>query len=183
MKYKKYIIFISIISLIFYCRHQVINHDIPIANIEFVKIEKENGIDGYYNLFFTSDIELTDNLRKEHTGGRIDCFFKNKKIKESDYINYKGYFLSSVGDPKLKSKATKYNYVISTSFERKGYDNISSNLDDEEKLVLKGVSNLLNKDPKCISCIATAVTMYGMPKRYISNTMYIPKENIKTIME
>ncbi|WP_157578305.1 hypothetical protein, partial [Tenacibaculum ovolyticum] len=69
MKYKKYIIFVAIISLIFYCRHQVINHNIPIANIEFVKIEKDNKLETYYDLFFTSDIELTDNLRKEHVDG------------------------------------------------------------------------------------------------------------------
>ncbi|WP_422090776.1 hypothetical protein [Tenacibaculum ovolyticum] len=181
MKYKKYIIFISIILLIFYCRHQVLNHDIPIANIEFVKIEKDNKVEGYYDLFFTSDIELIKNLEKKHTGARVDCFFKNKKINKRYYIDYKGCLLSSVGN--LKSKTSKYNYVINTFFKREGYDNISSNLYDEEKLALKRVSNLLNKEPNCISCVVTSVGYMGMPKRYISNTMYIPKENIKKIME
>ncbi|WP_157578124.1 hypothetical protein, partial [Tenacibaculum ovolyticum] len=69
MKYKKYIIFISIILLIFYCRHQVINHNIPIANIEFVKIEENTKYENSFYLYFTSDIELTDNLRKEHVDG------------------------------------------------------------------------------------------------------------------
>ncbi|WP_157578239.1 hypothetical protein, partial [Tenacibaculum ovolyticum] len=174
MKYKKYIIFISIISLIFYCRHQVINHNIPIANIEFVKIEKNKEHENSFFLYFSSDIELIQNLDKEHIGARVDCFFKNKKINENDYIDYKGYFLSSVGDLKLKSKTTKYNYAIKTFFKREGYDNISSNLYDEEKLVLKGVSNLLNKEPKCISCVANSIAYMNIPKRYISNTMYIP---------
>lgn len=182
MKYKKYIIFISIILLIFYCRHQLINHNIPIANIEFVKMEKNKEYENSFYLYFTSDIELIENLKKEHNRARVDCFFKNKKIDENDYIDYKGFLLSSVGYLKLNSKTTKYNYVIKTFFETKKYDNSLSSA-DRKNIVLKGVLNLLNKDPKCISCIATAVTMYGMPKRYISNTMYIPKENIKKIME
>ncbi|WP_197474478.1 hypothetical protein, partial [Tenacibaculum ovolyticum] len=120
---------------------------------------------------------------KEHVDGGITCFFLNKSIDENDFSNDKGYFLSSVSDLKLKSKTTKYNYVIKTSFEREGYDNISRNLYDEKQVVLKGVLNLLKKEPNCISCVVTSVGYLGMPKRYISNTMYIPKENIKKIME
>ncbi|WP_197474477.1 hypothetical protein, partial [Tenacibaculum ovolyticum] len=127
-------------------------------------------------------IELTDNLRKEHVNGGITCFFLNKSIDENDFYNDKGFILSSVSDLELKSKTTKYNYVVKTFFKTKRYDNnISSN--DRENIVLKGVLNLLKEEPNCISCVATSVGYMGMPKRYISNTMYIPKENIKKIME
>ena len=182
MKYKKYIIFITIILLIFYCRHQVLNHDIPIANIEFVKIEKNIEYENSFYLYFTSDIELTDNLRKEHVNGGITCFFLNKSISKNDFSNDKGFILSSVSDLELKSKTTKYNYVVKTFFKTKIYDNNLSSV-DRKNIVLKEVSNLLNKEPNCISCVATSVGYMGMPKRYISNTMYIPKENIKKIME
>lgn len=182
MKYKKHIVVILIISLIFYCRYRLINHSIPIANIEFVKIEKNDEYENSFFLYFSSDIELIENLKKEHNIARVKCFFLNKSIDENDFAAYKGYQLRSVRDLILVSEmSNQYTYKIKASVK----DN-RSNIGSEEKTekVMTAIAKFMNEgNLNCLSCVATSVAYMNIPKRYISKTMCLPKEELKKVMK
>jgi len=179
MKYKKHIILLLVISLVFYCRHKVLNHNIPIANIEFVKIEKNDEYENSFFLYFSSDIELIENLKKEHTGGlTIKCFFLDKIINENDFSDYKSYYLQSRWNKsELINKTSKeYIYKVNAVFR--------DNIDSKKEKIIKGINEFINENnTNCLSCVATSVAYMNIPKRYISNTMCISKKELKKVMK
>ena len=158
------------------------SHNIPIANLEFVKIEKNNKYKNSFFLYFSSDIELIGNLEKNHDAQYLECFFKKMDINMNNFFDYKGYSLNSVMGLILISKTSnKYTYKIKTSFEDK-----NSNLGgiEESERVMKGVTKFMTKDNiNCLSCIFTASAFMNTTSRYISNTMCLPKEEIKKVMK
>lgn len=181
MKYKRYLILILVVSLVFYCRHKLVNHNIPIANIEFDKIENDKEIKGYYDLYFISNLELIENLKKNHDAQYLECFFKRMTINMNNFFNYKGFALKSVGELELVSKkSNKYTYKIETSFEDKS-SNLSGGKENER--VMKAITKFMNEDnDNCLSCVFTASAFMNVPKRYISNTMYIQKEELQKVL-
>ncbi len=173
-------ILVVLISLFFFS----CNHNIPIANIEFIKIKKNNKYENSFFIYFSSDVELIENLKKEHFGTpRIDCFFKNERISKKDFVDYKGHISNSVGDLELISKKTKYNYKIEVFFEQKGIEKHSNNPIKQGKIVLKKLKEEFEKQTDCANCAVNAVTFMNTTKRYISNTMCLPKKEITKVME
>ncbi len=129
-------------------------HNIPIANLKFNEIKKNNEINNYYSLNFSSDIELIHNLSEKHTMARFDCFFKNGNIEQKDFTNYNGYVLVSVGELKKASNissAQLYNYTVNVTFDK----NKGEFLDEKD---IPEIIKLLNKKPKYLNCAITAVT-------------------------
>ncbi|WP_435254390.1 hypothetical protein [Tenacibaculum sp. A30] len=172
-------ILIILISILFFS----CNHDIPIANIQFIKIEKNDKYENSFFLYFKSDVELIENLQKEHLGARVDCFFKNERVNKRDYADYKGFILSSVGDLELISKKDKYTYKIKTFFEQEGIEKYSNNPIKQGEIILKKLQEDIDKQTECANCAVTAVTFMNTTKRYISNTMCLPKTEIKKVLK
>ena len=159
------------------------NHNIPIANLKFTKIEKDNKHDDYYNLYFSSDIELIENLKKSELGSaRFNCFFDKIQFNnQSDYNKYLGYYLRASRDIKeVSKKKSMYNYVVEVTFDKKVKDNSSYFLNKKD---ISNILNLLNTGDKCLNCAITSVTVLSTTKRYVSNTMCLPKSEIKKVMK
>ncbi len=166
-------ILIALISLLFFS----CNHDIPIANIEFIKIEKNNKYENSFFIYFSSDVELIENLQKEHSGLTVKCFLIDDIINKNYFSDYKGYYLQSIWDEsKLINKTSKKHfYKIKARF----YSDIGNN-----KKVTERVKQTINKnDINCLSCVATSVAYMNVSNRYISNTMCLPKKEIKKVMK
>ena len=174
----RYILLVCLMCLV-----SCLNHNIPIANLEFKGFEKrDDGINSFF-LYFSSDIELKERLNKDHIGGRFNCFFLDKKIDKEDFVNYKGYSLASLGDLELVSKTSTYNYKTRTLFELTGVDTVPGNVAVRYKNALDGAIKQLNRQPDCISCVVNAVTYFKFTKGYISNTMCVPKKDLLEIMK
>lgn len=163
------IIFIGILAL------QSCNHNLPIAKIRFVRIDRENSLKGYYFLVFDSDIELKEMLSKDFTGERLSCFFlkrNDNKLIEDQIINGGGLELTSVGCFEAISNKG-YRYKVNVTF-RNQENNVSAgrmrNQDIEE---LKRLFNTYD----CISCVVNAVTFMDITNRYISETMCVPTKS------
>ncbi len=171
---KNLILLITAIFILSSC-----SHNIPIANIEFTKIEKDTKSDKYYNLYFSSDIELINNLQNGYAYTRMDCFLENENFKKNDFVDFSniGYALTSVGNLKLVSKNDKYKYRISVFF-----DNNDTNSKKEIK-VIPIIKELLKEKPDCLSCVISAVAFMSVKERYTSNTMCLPKSEINKVME
>ena len=174
----KYILLV-IIMLFLSCS----DHDIPIGQIEFSGFEKNVEDEHYFYLSFSSDVELIESLQKDHTGGRLNCFFVHRKINEDYFVNYKGYTLSSLGSFELVSKTSTYNYRVEAFFKLKGIDTVSANDYLRYQNALKGAFKELKKKPNCISCVVNAFTYFHFTKTYISNTMYISKKDLLEVMK
>ena len=177
MKYKILILFCYLFLVA--CQ----DHNIPIANLEFDKFEKESNSKHYFYLHFYSDVELIESLHRDLLGGRIECFFIDREIIEDDFTDYKGYALCSVGDLELLTKTPTYKYKIESFFKLKGVDTVSANPTISNRNALNGAIQELKEDPNCISCVVTSVTMLNLTKRYISNTMCVPKSDLLEVID
>lgn len=154
------------------------NHNIPIAKIEFIKIQKDKEIDDYFDLYFSSNKELINSLN-DYAYIQLDCFFQNKKITKKDYKKLNNYTLSSVGELKLVSKTTDYNYIINTFFKNNG-SSVSTN--EERQKTKSSITELININDDCLSCVITAVALMNTKERYISDTMCLPKIEIRKVI-
>lgn len=165
-------------------------HNIPIANLEFEKIEIDSSPNlkdyHYYYVYFSSDLELIDNLQEKHIGPMLGCFFKDSNVNKKDFTdkNYK-YILGAVGNIKTLSNnlSTNNTYHYKAYVELRKYDkNILSEIDIDEK-DLPEILELLESQESCLSCAVTAVTMLNVVKRYVSNTMCLPKEEVEKLLK
>ena len=159
------------------------NHNIPTANITFTKIENINSQKMFYDLYFSSDIEIIENLKKSKLGSaRFNCFFDKIQFNnQNDYNKYLGYYLRASGEIKEISKENSmFNYVVEVTFDKKTKDNSSYFLKKED---ISNILNLLNKGNKCLSCAITSVTVLNVTKRYVSNTMCLPKSEVNKVMK
>ncbi len=175
----KYII-ISLFALgMFSC-----SHNIPIANLEFEKIVKNDKNKNSYFLYFSSDVELLKNLHINHNGARVECFFKGDNVEEKDFIDNHSYTLTSVNGiktiPNPKFSEQLYYYYVKVRFVKSDNNGSSDFLDEKN---IPEISTLLSKKPNCLSCVITAVTYMNTTKRYISNTMCLPKDELKKVVE
>lgn len=158
-------------------------HNIPIANLEFIRIEKNSKYESDYFLYFSSDIELNENLSKEHNGARLKCFFKTANITDENFKDYNKYILKSIDKIEMTSVFSNKkvnNYKTTISFKKYKKDGDSDFLKEHE---ISEILKLINKKTNCLSCVVTAVTFMNTTKRYISNTMCLPKNELKKAME
>lgn len=164
----KKVLILTLMFLISAC-----NHNIPKANLEFIKIEKDNKFDNYYNLYFTSDIEIIDRLKQsELSKARFNCVFNKNKLN---------YYLRASGDLTfISNKNSIYNYFIKVKFDKKTKDNSTYFFIKED---FSNILEMLNESEDCLSCTITAVTILNVTKRYVSNTMCLPKTKIIKVMK
>ncbi len=164
-------------------------HNIPIANLEFNKVEKNQKYKNSYFLYFSSDIELIDNLSNKHTGARLKCFF-NRKIDDKDFTKNNGYTLSSVQDLQKitsdylpSSNSNLYHYSVKVRFTGEKEGSTAETLGEREREKEPEILKLLNTKPACLNCVVTAVTFMSTTNRYVSNTMCLPKKELKNVIE
>lgn len=170
---KKLILLLTII-IINSCRH-----NIPIAKINFNKIEKDKKADGYFDLYFSSDKELINSL-KGYAYIQLDCFFKDKRIDKKDYKILTNYTLSSVGELQLISEKKSFNYIGNLFLKN---NNINIGTEEVREKTKHKISELINKNDDCLSCVITAVAYMNTKERYISETMCLPNAEIKKILK
>ena len=176
---KNLILLITAIFILSAC-----SHNIPIANIEFTKIENNPKNKNSYLLYFSSDVELIDNLLDEHTGVLLRCLFKDRIINEDDFTKYDKYLLRSSRDMMLITEPSLsdslYYYSIVIRFVKS--DNNGST-DFLNKKDIPEITKLLNQKPNCLSCAVSAVAYMNITKRYVSHTMCLPKSEINKVMK
>ncbi|GAA4113341.1 hypothetical protein GCM10022393_12280 [Aquimarina addita] len=166
----KYVLIITFSLLMFSC-----THDIPIAHLEFIKIEKNDAYENSFFITFRSDVELINNLEKEHSGLILKCFYTDKKIDEDAFIHHKGYYLESIwGESELISNTQKGYVYKATTFV---YDSM-----DPDNNRSKDIYQFTNSNVDCMSCVASSVAYMNIPNRYISETMCIPANGIKKLV-
>lgn len=146
------------------------DHNIPIANLQFKKFEKG---EDYDYLYFSSDVELIENLHKHHVGARFRCLFTEKKtilFKDTRERNEEIYY--SNGRLNLDTTTiysdNNYHYIAKLFYVKNiNFGSNSEIIEGEE------VKKLL-KDLECLPCVVEAVAYMHLTKPYISNTMCIP---------
>ncbi|WP_010182765.1 hypothetical protein [Aquimarina agarilytica] len=153
-------------------------HELPIAKIEFDKIEKTE-VEDYYKLYFHSDIELVKLIGEDFNSPMIKCFLDKKKtIIKDDFVNNTAIYFKSVSDFKQLSKLDSgYIYSAETFFSNPK-DNSNKGLTTKDYDNLKQLINKLG----CVQCVVTAVTYLNTKSRYISESMCIPKEKLLEVI-
>ncbi len=155
---------------------------IPKANLKFIKINKKKSLKykniySYY-LYFSSDINLEENFNKKKTITALDCFFKKNKVEDKDFYSY-GLYPMKINSSSLKLssryKKDSLYYTEIYFYERNSSNNSYSTVSKNE--YLKKI-NALSKDMSSFKCAIRIVPLYRFGKKYISNTMLLPKSEI-----
>ena len=85
----KYLTISLICLLTFGCKHHL-----PIAKLEFIKIEKNQEYENSYYIHFSSDIELMERLSEKYVSPKLNCFTdKPKKVNKNDFIEKNNFRL------------------------------------------------------------------------------------------
>ena len=164
---KKLILFSIGVVALYAC-----DHNLPIAKLKFLKVEKVPQQKDYYYIWFTSDIELKNRLKEKHIGAHLTCFPSSTgEICEDNFGREYDFKIISFNDMK-EIDNTPYTYRVKTVLQS---DATSESENSVKQLYFKTI--IQDNKTHCFPCAVYAVTYMNITKRYISETMCIPIES------
>lgn len=157
------------------------NHNIPIANITFIKLEtpkKKHPVLEQYDLYFTSDIPIDSILLEKGDLPRLYCplTIEDKKDFTVDDLNenenhFSGFFEKTDLIPQKKGT---YNFVAKMRFYSK---------EEKDKYLNKEQIRQLISNKNCIIGKIEEKFYMNTYMPYLSNSLCIPVNDILKVLQ